>query len=79
MFDPEFRKPFPNVQRYWQTLAAQPQFAKVVGTSWSLPTEALKPPSNKDSKPKESKPKVPDSVIHVPVSDPCAPQSDFDF
>lgn len=65
VFDPEFRKPFPNVQRYWQTLAAQPQFAKVVGTSWSLPTEALKPPSNKDSssKPKESKPKVPKTLL----------------
>lgn len=57
MFDPEFRKPFPNVQRYWLTLAAQPHFSKVVGTSWSLPTEVCKPPSNKDSKPKESKPK----------------------
>ena len=39
IFDPEFRKPFPSVERYFTTLAAQPQFAKVVG-DWSLPTTA---------------------------------------
>jgi len=57
MFDPEFRKPFPNVLRFWQTLAAQPQFSKVVG-SWSLPTEVVKPPAAKESKAKDTKPKA---------------------
>jgi len=42
VFDPEFRKPFPSVERYFSTLARQPQFAAVVGSDWKLPAEALK-------------------------------------
>lgn len=40
VFDPEFRKPFPSVERYWTTLARQPQFSAVIGSDWKLPTEA---------------------------------------
>ena len=40
-FDPEFRKPFSNVERYFSTLAAQPEFQKVTGEA-KLATEALK-------------------------------------
>lgn len=62
-FDPEFRKPFPNVQRYWQTLQAQPNFEKVFGNK-PLPSEPLKyTPPAKDAKPKEAKaPKVSHSL-----------------
>ena len=30
-FDPAFRKPFPNVTRYFETLVNQPEFARVLG------------------------------------------------
>ncbi len=43
------------MQRYWQTLQAQPNFSKVFGSK-PLPTEAPKPPA-KDAKPKDAKPK----------------------
>ena len=35
VFDPEFRKQFPSVERYFTTLARQPKFAAVVGDACS--------------------------------------------
>ncbi len=31
VFDPEWRKPYPNVERYFMTCAQQPEFRKVMG------------------------------------------------
>ena len=31
LFDADFRKPFPNIQRYYSTMANQAKFAKVLG------------------------------------------------
>jgi hypothetical protein len=42
VFDPEFRKQFPSVERYFTTLARQPQFAAVVGSDVQLCSEAPK-------------------------------------
>ena len=42
MFDPEFRKQFPSVERYFTTLARQPKFAAVVGSDVQLCSEAPK-------------------------------------
>lgn len=61
LFDEEFRKPFPNVTRYFMTLVNQPEFKKVLGDV-SLAKEAAKyTPKAKEAKPaeqpkKESKP-----------------------
>mmetsp|Transcript_10552 Transcript_10552/g.31761 ORF Transcript_10552/g.31761 Transcript_10552/m.31761 type:complete len:435 (-) Transcript_10552:112-1416(-) len=73
-FDPEFRKPFPNVQRYWQTLQAQPNFEKVFGNK-PLPSEPLKyTPPAKDAKPKEAK--APKAAAAAPAAAAPAPGAD---
>ena len=42
VFDPEFRKQFPSVERYFTTLARQPKFAAVVGSDVQLCSEPPK-------------------------------------
>jgi hypothetical protein len=60
LFDEAFRKPYPNVTRYFLTLVNQPEFKKVLGEV-KLAKETMKyTPPKKESKPeqpkKESKP-----------------------
>ena len=42
VFDPEFRKQFPSVERYFVTLARQPKFAAAVGSDVQLCSEPPK-------------------------------------
>lgn len=42
VFDPEFRKQFPSVERYFVTLARQPKFSAVVGSDVQLCSEPPK-------------------------------------
>jgi elongation factor 1-gamma len=81
-FDPEFRKAFPSVERYFTTLARQPQFAAVVGSDWKLPTEALKyTPPKKDAaaapKKEAAKPKeATKPAAAAPAAEAAAPKEE---
>jgi len=60
VFDPQFRKPFTNVTRWFTTCVNQPQFASVLGNVQlaevaAQPQKQEKP--KKEEKPKEDKPK----------------------
>jgi elongation factor 1-gamma len=56
VFDPEFRKQFPSVERYFVTLARQPKFAAVVGSNVQLCSEVptAPAPAKKDEKKKDA-------------------------
>ena len=62
VFEPEFRKQFPSVERYFVTLARQPKFAAVVGSDVQLCSEA----------PKRELPTPCSSALGKPYS-PCLP------
>lgn len=76
LFDEEFRKPFPNVTRYFMTVVNQPEFKKVMGevslakeTAKYTPKAAPKP----DEQPKkESKPAPPPQACVYRSCPKCA-------
>lgn len=61
VFDPNFRKPFPNVTRWFTTLVNQPNFAKIVGEvtlSEKMSVAAAAPPAQPPKNEKKEKQKA---------------------
>ncbi len=76
LFDEAFRGPFPNVTRWFQTCAHQPEFAKVMGEA-ALAKETLKhsaAPAKAHAAPKEAaapKPAAPKQPARKAESKPA--------